>query len=53
MRKLRNIVVLALCWFLVAQSDGKNKNKKVYRTQWGTFITAPETPEENQVKKSN
>ena len=52
MRKLRNIVVLALCWFLVAQSDGKNKNKKVYRTQWGTFITAPETPEENQVKKS-
>ena len=52
MRKIRIIVVLSLCAGILAQSGSSNKKKKVYRTQWGTMITAPETPEKNQVKKS-
>ena len=51
MRKIRIIAVLALCTVLLAQSGG-SKKRKVYRTQWGTMITAPETPEKDQVKKS-
>ena len=51
MRKIRIIAVLALCTVLLAQSGGSNK-RKVYRTQWGTMITAPETPEKDQVKKT-
>ena len=52
MRKIRIIAVLTLCTVLLAQSGSSKKKKKVYRTQWGTMITAPETPEKSQVKKS-
>ena len=52
MQKIRIIAVLAVCTFLLGQSGNSNKKKKVYRTQWGTFVTAPDIPEKNQVKKS-
>ncbi len=52
MRKITIFSVL-LCFVLSnGQSSSSSKKRKVYRTQWGTMITAPETAEESSVKKS-
>ena len=51
MRKITIFSVL-LCFVInLGQSSSNSKKRKVYRTQWGTMITAPETAEESSVKK--
>ncbi len=52
MRKITIFSVLLCFVFHTGQGSSNSKKRKVYRTQWGTMITAPETTEESSVKKS-
>ena len=50
MRKITNIIIISFCVALFGQS--KADKKKVYRTQWGTMITAPEIKDKSELQKS-
>jgi len=50
MGKITNIITLLMCVALFGQ--GTTKKKKVYRTQWGTIITAPNAVEKSEIQKS-
>ena len=52
MRKITIFSVLLCFAFDMGQSASNSKKRKVYRTQWGTMITAPEAAEESPVNKS-